>query len=120
MIVAGKDQGEVDNDYFLVGLKARRLLSTSASRRCMQHSCLQCRHAAAQTPPHQRLAGQDHEGPCNRPCSINNSLALKAAASPSMPQVPVAVKDHEGPLENKFPVENRLLPQGGWLFAMKG
>ncbi|KAL4446805.1 hypothetical protein ABPG77_008049 [Micractinium sp. CCAP 211/92] len=26
--------------------------------------------------------------------------------------VPVAVKDHEGPLENKFPVENRLLPQG--------
>lgn len=23
------------------------------------------------------------------------------------------VKDHEGPLENKFPVENRLLPQGG-------
>jgi nuclear protein localization family protein 4 len=26
--------------------------------------------------------------------------------------VPVAVKDHEAPLENKFPVENRLLPQG--------
>ncbi|PRW57867.1 NPL4 1 [Chlorella sorokiniana] len=43
VIVAGKDQGELDNDYFLV---------------------------------------------------------------------PVAVKDHEGPLENKFPVENRLLPQG--------
>ena len=29
--------------------------------------------------------------------------------------VPVAVKDHEGPLENKFPVEHRLLPQGGWV-----
>ncbi|PSC72970.1 NPL4 1 [Micractinium conductrix] len=26
--------------------------------------------------------------------------------------IPVAVRDHEGPLENKFPVENRLLPQG--------
>lgn len=34
---------------------------------------------------------------------------------PHLPQVPVAVKDHEGPLENKFPIENRLLPQGVWL-----
>ena len=48
VIVAGKDEGEVDNDYFLI---------------------------------------------------------------------PVPVKDHEGPLENKFPLENRLLPQGGCHWA---
>jgi hypothetical protein len=41
--------------------------------------------------------------PCGRAPQVDNDYFL----------VPVAVKDHEAPLENKFPVENRLLPQGG-------
>ena len=29
--------------------------------------------------------------------------------------IPVNIRDHEGPLRCSFPVENRLLPQGGLL-----
>ena len=101
VIVAGKDQGEVDNDYFLVPVRARRgggpagtaggIMCPGAHRGC---------HPPCPRPPPQ-VAVKDHEGPLQTRFPIG---ALREGAGRGRPAPPPPAHP---PLPTP-PAENRL------------